>query len=660
MKNPPVLPIIIGVTGHRDIAPEACADVRHSVRALLKDWKRRFRDALQVMTALAEGADQLVADEASALKIPIIAVAPMPRDRYLRTMQTENGRSRFAVHWENAVLQIALPEIGEPDDPDYNDRHFEQLGVLLARRSHLLIALWDGESAVDDRSGTSAVARMRLRGDYDAIGFERSPMFSEVAHMLDMTYRGPLLRIHTPRDTVGACTAGAGACFLDGLPEVDSNSDRPVGRAAQIRQFMRRCLNLIVERDTPRVPSITPDQEIEPALIHCAMWQAKIEEFERIDTLNRHIASLHGSDILLFQQQIVDLKTCDLPGYAGDLVTALKRAQAGVDTVAQVFQGRLLGHFVPERSPYHMLARGFRIWKTQGRNPCPGVAFLFAMVVPAAVFAYEAYSHLRWGLAGLVLYLSLLGGAAGFQWRYLDDHIWQNRFQDYRALAEGLRVQLFWAIAALPAAVPDYYLRKQVGELGWIQFAMRGPALWALALADEIRIPDHEAVKYGWIEDQRNYFRRRARLYEHAALTGQFWTRTFLILGLITSAALFLARIAWPGEGNPDNIIAMILKAILNHQEYVGVLMITLPALAAAFTVSRELRFYEAHAHSYALMERIFNRAVGAIERVNEIRDASLRNFAFQRLIRELGREALVENAEWLVAHRYRPIEHGQ
>ena len=80
------------------------------------------------------------------------------------------------------------------------------------------------------------------------------------------------------------------------------------------------------------------------------------------------------------------------------------------------------------------------------------------------MLANEAYANLQWGLASLMLYLVLLGGAAGFQWLYLGDHVWQNRFQDYRALAEGLRVQLYWAIGALPAAVPDYYLRKQVGD----------------------------------------------------------------------------------------------------------------------------------------------------------------------------------------------------
>jgi hypothetical protein len=76
-----------------------------------------------------------------------------------------------------------------------------------------------------------------------------------------------------------------------------------------------------------------------------------------------------------------------------------------------------------------------------------------------------------------------------------------SRFQDYRALAEALRVQVFWA-AATPEAVADSYLRKQSGELGWIQFALRGPALWATAAALALGRPCRDYVTHGWMNDR--------------------------------------------------------------------------------------------------------------------------------------------------------------
>ena len=50
---------------------------------------------------------------------------------------------------------------------------------------------------------------------------------------------------------------------------------------------------------------------------------------------------------------------------------------------------------------------------------------------------------------------------------------YQNKHQDYRALAEALRIQFFWQVADLPDAVVDHYLRKQRGALEWIRSALR-------------------------------------------------------------------------------------------------------------------------------------------------------------------------------------------
>src|SRR5438309_1054514 len=71
-------PIVVGVTGHRDIAASALPAVRSSVCSVLKGLQQRCGNALYVMTALADGADQEVADVAEEIGIALIAVAPMP------------------------------------------------------------------------------------------------------------------------------------------------------------------------------------------------------------------------------------------------------------------------------------------------------------------------------------------------------------------------------------------------------------------------------------------------------------------------------------------------------------------------------------------------------------------------------------------------------
>jgi len=114
----------------------------------------------------------------------------------------------------------------------------------------------------------------------------------------------------------------------------------------------------------------------------------------------------------------------------------------------------------------------------------------------AAVALFAAYAHLAedtlsYGL--LAFYLVFLAVADGIYlygikgddllgivrnyWSErrprLRGHDDQNRFQDYRTLCEGLRVQLYWRLAGTDQLVSDHYLMRQKNELDWIRSAVR-------------------------------------------------------------------------------------------------------------------------------------------------------------------------------------------
>jgi hypothetical protein len=63
------IPIVVGVTGHCDIHPEAIPDVKAAVERMLVVLRDRFKDALHIMTGLADGADKIVACTAGNLGI---------------------------------------------------------------------------------------------------------------------------------------------------------------------------------------------------------------------------------------------------------------------------------------------------------------------------------------------------------------------------------------------------------------------------------------------------------------------------------------------------------------------------------------------------------------------------------------------------------------
>jgi hypothetical protein len=59
---------------------------------------------------------------------------------------------------------------------------------------------------------------------------------------------------------------------------------------------------------------------------------------------------------------------------------------------------------------------------------------------------------------------------------------WHRKYLDYRALAEGLRIQSYWRRAGISltrdhAFAHDDFLQKQNVELGWIRNVMRASGL---------------------------------------------------------------------------------------------------------------------------------------------------------------------------------------
>jgi hypothetical protein len=92
-------------------------------------------------------------------------------------------------------------------------------------------------------------------------------------------------------------------------------------------------------------------------------------------------------------------------------------------------------------------------------------------------------------------------------------------------------------------APADNYLRQQSGELGWIQFALRGPALWAAALALALSKPNRPIVTAGWMEDQLNFFGKdrdsgKTRDNRRIAWHSIFLFQVFLFARVLVSSAL--------------------------------------------------------------------------------------------------------------------------
>jgi hypothetical protein len=255
-----------------------------------------------------------------------------------------------------------------------------------------------------------------------------------------------------------------------------------------------------------------------------------------------------------------------------------------------------------------------------------------------AAICFQLYSHVAtkpWGLA--LGYLGALGAAyAWYLWAKRQDY--ENKYLDYRALAEGLRVQFFWRLAGLQHSVADHYLRKQKGELDWIRQALR---VWtlreiavrsaadsspALTCTDSLPL----LLKH-WVENQYAYF---SKVAQRDQLKFQRIKQV--------SYAFFLVGIAM-------GVIKVFLAA--DHLILIAVgISVVIAALLFGYAKSRAL---SEHAKQYGRMSIIFANAKRHLEELMKAR----RSAEAAALLEELGKEALVENGDWVLLHRERPLQ---
>jgi CheY-like chemotaxis protein len=83
------LPLLIGVTGHRDLRPADCPVLERTVRRAIQRIREKCpHTPLIVLSALAEGADRLVARAALDLGLSLIVPLPMPQAEYEKALDS--------------------------------------------------------------------------------------------------------------------------------------------------------------------------------------------------------------------------------------------------------------------------------------------------------------------------------------------------------------------------------------------------------------------------------------------------------------------------------------------------------------------------------------------------------------------------------------------
>ena len=483
------IPLTIGVTSHRNLVLSEVESIRHAVRDFLARMRREHPGMpLVVVSALAEGGDQLVAEEALAAGARLIAPLPLAREHYAEDFIDAGARERFDALCDAAQI-IELPRLAGPAAPagHERDRHYAQAGVYVSDHCHILPAIWDGKAS-NLLGGTAQIVRYRVSGGKLALAERRR---------------------EAPRRLLGEDNARLAYHIVCSRNQADGAPDPAL---QPLQTFWRSS-----EKNLPGDGAMPED--FHAMLIHASAFNADAEK--RAVPIIAH------------------------PGLSADPAAdadAIDRLFRAADWLAIHFQRRIL-----------FAMRGLYT-----------VAALMAI-------AFTVYDNLPAHDDMLYVFL-LLFALGGFLVVIANRRGWHRKYLDYRALAEGLRVQWYWRRIGLSLAgdaefARDNFLQKQNVELGWVRDAMRSTELEGAmrSIADpELEMAD---VVREWVGDaqhggQLDYYRRKAaqRARTHRLTEGIDVASLCVGIGISVLLAAFSAHLS--ADTKNDLVVVMAIFSI--------------------------------------------------------------------------------------------------
>jgi len=147
--------LVVGVVGHRVLAD--IQKLRRSVNVVVDELCRSTgRKPPDILSALAEGADRLVADAMIArANARLTAVLPLPAAKYREDFTAAGSREDF----DRLLAEAAEIVVMRPADS--RDDAYQSAANYIVENSNVLVALWDGKPAQGVGGTAHAVTKAR-------------------------------------------------------------------------------------------------------------------------------------------------------------------------------------------------------------------------------------------------------------------------------------------------------------------------------------------------------------------------------------------------------------------------------------------------------------------------------------------------------------------
>ncbi len=661
----PRLTLRVGISGHRPKPAKFPKTSFEHVKRQLRDVFAAIDTALdqlgktngafysaepykvRLVSGLAEGADQFAA-EARPAHWELDAILPFPADSYRADFRTSaiDDRTNVVEQFE-AALRKATTVMELPDDPriargdvtaDNNPEEYQRLhdygyvrhvGTFL-RQFDVLVAVWDG-TPEEGPGGTAEVVRRAL--DFGIPVVWISSLVDTYPRMVDdVEDEGPLA---PPADCLKGSLRDAISSVVSIPAETPSSDVTPAHASTSVEQRLtdflteawpkpsrwttydrfkrwaefRRGRSLIVSESMENyqkswddfIKDAPPAGKLAARLVDVALPRYAWADALAIDLSDRFRSAYIRCYLLAALAVFVALL-----GIFPETLPEDADMGPGLSFLLLAFAAYLIGRI------------GFLLWTGRAlhwkENPTEyrRIAALTALAICVALFATlpEAVplkSDPRLVIKFLLVALEcfIIGKIAFIVWIGRSGR-WQERWVEYRALAEMLR---------------DVRFLAYVGEYGYVQRAGElEPAsawfLWYLrATIREIGVP-HASIDGSYqrahliavgkhvIEDQIKYHKRNSktlfRMHRFLHVTGEW---SFILIGLVLLgflvAHVVLGGMIWRVDDDPQHVRAL-KQAFREWGPFVTFLAALLPAVGAAIAGIRETGDFEGFAERSA------------------------------------------------------------
>ncbi len=659
------VPVFVGVTGHRNLRAEGedLTKLEAAVIGVLNEMRKGFEHTeFILLTSLAPGADVTVADIARRNGVRYAIVLPMEKDAFIKRQtdefdaSDEEGQKRIDEYTQKvktvmeSELCMFVHTIPKQARQKYDvrisddDLQYRAAARFISDNSYAGIALWDGRLEKYDSNkqngtaGTGPTVRDSLHGrSYHDNGLNG----------LHIPETRPIYHIYTPRE-------GAQATAYD----------------YKVRRLFPEPLLETGEMWFTLEDALAQGDDAVAKKFSKGWHKAERERSEEIRAQLKTIERFNR-DVERYSKSIAAMKSYLGLSQAGACAELCEGYYKAADTLAMKYQKKR--HFGT------------------------------VAIVLLAAFAYmflNIFSDVAANPLFLALYCVLLV-ASGLVWALVEGKKLHKYFINYRALAEGLRVQYYWYAAGVHdtdicvecvAQAQDYYLRRQKGHIDWIRAAIRSINLVAVSCNEqrERSVELAKSVADVWLGKMDVYNESTKRWeYPTNTLSNNGQSGYFLYSSISSKKDVTMPKGTKRGEPQIAkrvkkmrlftalsgisvgvSLIIAFGLAIYNTflpqidiiEQYADMAMFisgALPVVAMALQTIKDLMGYEEDVNRYEWYHKVFKRAIVEVDEVYKGRYCHFESDdekyeCITKKLLEIGKEALIENAEWVMINEKR------